>query len=98
MIVKQATLAISAEIKDRHKWGIEFRDSDNNLVFMVAIPPTNSNRTDVIWDEKWIGDRGENCQILRYFFDFKENIKKLKGEKIAIKIENGNPKLFYYER
>lgn len=73
--------ALFAELKD---WHIEIKDDENQLVTMIAIPPTKNDRIDILLEIR------EEYRIWRqYLYDFKGNLKKLKGERIIIIIKKG---------
>ena len=76
--------ALNAEIVG---WTIVITDDKNNKVHHIAIPPTTKNRIDVIVETR------ENNGFLinqQYLYNFLGNLKKLKGEKLIIRINNGN--------
>ena len=72
--------AIYAKIDTKNKWTILFYDDEDNLINMLAIPP-GKNRIDV-----YLEIREDNSITRKYFYNYKENIKKLKGEKLIITI------------
>jgi hypothetical protein len=73
--------ALFAELK---KWHIEIWDDEKQFISGIAIPPTKNNRIDV-----FLEIREGDCIKRQYLYDFKGNLKKLKGEKIIITIKNG---------
>jgi hypothetical protein len=86
---------IRCEIAKDNKWCINFIDESNNLVSLCSIPPTNGDRTDVMSQTNFIGVDGSFCYSNNYIYNHKGNLKKLKGEKIIIRIKSGNVKLEY---
>lgn len=84
--------ALFAELK---KWYIEIKNDENQLVSFVAIPPSKDDRIDVLLEIREYIDKSPYLQHIqvKYIYDFKGDIKKLKGEKIIITIKNGNAEI-----
>lgn len=79
--------ALFAELDPDNKWSILIKDEDGILISSIAIPPTEGNRIDLFVETVF----HENDHIIRhdYMYDFKGNIKKIKGEKLIIDIKEG---------
>jgi len=89
---------LQCEIAKNNKWGLNFIDEDDNLVSMCAIPPTNGDRLDVLLQTNYIGDGGDICYKSQYVYGYKGNLRKLKGEKIIIRITSGEVNLEYSKK
>ena len=84
---------IDCKITDGNKWGIVFYD-ENGPISYCAIPPTNDDRTDIILQTTH-QNGGSTCYKLEYFYDYQKNLKKLREERIIIKIKSGLVELEY---
>jgi len=89
---------IRCEIARDNKWSMNFIDEDNTLISMCAIPPTNSDRIDVLLQTNYIGDDGSFCYKSQYIYGYKGNLRKLKGEKIIIRIISGEVNLEFRKK
>jgi len=76
--------AVYAEIQG---WTLLFRDDMNNMINYIAIPPTSGDRIDVFLETR-LYDIGVTIKH-QYLYNFRGNIKKLKGEIIIIEIKKG---------
>ena len=83
---------ISCEIANDNKWCINFVEN-GNIATMCAIPTTNGDRLDIILQTQYIGREGSNCYKTKYIYNHKGSLRKLKGEKIIIRIKSGEIKL-----
>ena len=84
--------AVTFEHND--KWTISFKDDGNSYFYWTAIPPTPGNRIDVLLEIR--SEHADGVHIKHsYLYDFKGNLKKLKGEKIIITILSGNVNITY---
>lgn len=94
MIVSKRIICI---LSIDNKWSIEFRDEDDNIVNLCAIPPTSGNRIDVLVQTMSITSNGF-CYDTKYIYKYKENIKRIKGEGLIIQIMDGKPDIKYFKR
>ena len=85
--------SLFAELDPDNKWSINIKDEDGILINCIAIPPTEGNRMDLFVETIF----HKNDIIIRheYSYDFKGNIKKVKGEKLIIDIKEGIPSLSF---
>jgi len=83
---------IKCKIAEDNKWAIVFYD-DNGLINLCAIPPTNGDRIDVLLQTSvdFVGLHKK----LEYLYNYQGNLRKLKGEKIIIRIKSGEVNLEY---
>jgi hypothetical protein len=80
-------------VEHNEKWTIAFKD-DDGYFYWTAIPPTSGDRIDIILELR--SEHFDGVHIKHsYLYNFKGNIKKLKGEKIIITITKGNAIVTY---
>lgn len=72
-------------------WTIYIKDEDGVLEHLISIPPTHNDRVDVYIQNTLNILHHEH----KYLYDFKGNYKRLKGERIVIKIKQGEPEIEY---
>lgn len=84
---------INCKIVD--KWTIVFYDEDG-LINLCAIPPTTGDRVDILLQT--IINSNNLHKESNYIYNHKGSLKKLKGEKIIIRIKSGLVKMEYKNR
>lgn len=78
--------ALFIDFDPNNEWSLLIKDDENNLINFIAIPPTKKDRVDI-----FLEIREKDCIKSQYIYDFKGNVKKIKGEKIIIDIKKGIP-------
>ena len=83
---------INCKIAEDNKWCIVFYD-ENGVINLCAIPPTSGDRIDVYLQTSL--DFFGLHKKTEYIYNYQGNLKKLKGEKIIIRIKSGKVNLEY---